>query len=77
MRFLELCKGIRCLDNESVNTTIEFLDSPSASEQRDLVRKLMKQGYSSAQIYSEVNRVFGSQAILKVYATDIQDNTPY
>lgn len=31
-RLLEICKGIRCLDNDSVNTTIEFIESSSAME---------------------------------------------
>ncbi|CAD8136889.1 unnamed protein product [Paramecium octaurelia] len=76
-RFLEICKGIRSLDGESVNSTIEFIETPCAKEQRDIVRKLLRKGYSNAEIYSEVNRVFGTHSILKVYCWDVQDPKKY
>lgn len=31
-RFLEICKGIRSLDSDSINSTIEFIETPCAKE---------------------------------------------
>ncbi|KAM3137099.1 hypothetical protein pb186bvf_010827 [Paramecium bursaria] len=72
-RALEIFKAIRCVDGESVNTTIEFLDSKCAREQRKLVRKLIRLGFNNNQIYSELNRLYGQHCLVRIYTKDDSD----
>lgn len=75
---------MRCLDCPSSETTIELLDSPMISEQKKLVKFLIRKfnlefvfseiyfcrNLNDLEIYREITRVYGKHSLIGVEITD-------
>ncbi|KRX01634.1 hypothetical protein PPERSA_03718 [Pseudocohnilembus persalinus] len=66
----EIQKNLRCLDCQEITYTIEHVDSPIAQEQKQLIRFLLRKGYSDLEVYKEIGNLYGQHSIMRLKVSD-------
>ncbi|EGR27875.1 hypothetical protein IMG5_187190 [Ichthyophthirius multifiliis] len=69
-RQLQIQNNIRCLDCEGMTNSIQYVQSPIATEQRQVVNTMLRKGFTDKEIYEEISGIYGKHCFNDVFFID-------